>query len=305
MSKAGLYWRLFRGVVANPRYYYFVLRRGAHDKTAERLARNELPVNGTFYPVKLDLRIIYGCNLRCKMCGQWGDETGTYFGYDTAKLQRKRELPVIERVVKELVRHGLKYVDVEGGETFLYPHIIDLSRLLKRFRLFVKPVTNGTLLTKYAEGVIDSGIDAINVSLDGDKESHNHVRQAEWAYDKTIEGLKAIMDERRRRGRHTPLVHVSFTMTRHNKASSVRKLCEELTGKRLLDVLCIKSGPIWVPKAKGKAYDKIVEQYFGVHGATSWTGFTEDYHDFAEEAQEVAATIREIQEKSYDFFVTH
>lgn len=95
MSRVGLYWRLLQGVVENPRYYYFVLRRSAYNETAKRLAHNDLPAQGTFYPVKLDLRIIYGCNLRCKMCGQWGD-TGTYFSYDTAKLQRTLKLDVIE-----------------------------------------------------------------------------------------------------------------------------------------------------------------------------------------------------------------
>src|SRR3989304_4648945 len=104
MSKVGLYWRLLQGVVENPRYYYFVLRRSAYDKTVRQLANNNLPEKGTFYPVKLDLQVIEG-------------------------------------VVKELVPHGLRYVDLEGGETFLYPQIIELLRMLKRHRLFVKPVT--------------------------------------------------------------------------------------------------------------------------------------------------------------------
>lgn len=304
MSKVGLYWRLLQGVVENPRYYYFVLRRSAYDKTARRLAQNDLPENGTFYPVKLDLHVIYGCNLRCKMCGQWGD-TGTYFNYDTAKLKRELKLEVIEGVVQELVPHGLRYVDLEGGETFLYPQIIELLRMLKRHRLFVKPVTNGTLLKKYAGELIDTGIDAIHISVDGDKEAHNFVRQAEWAFDKTLEGLEAIIVERQRRNRHTPLIHVSFTMTRHNKSSSALKLCEELAGKGLLDVLTIKSNPIWVPTAKGEAYNKIVAEYFGTNGLTSWTGFVEDYRDFEEEAKEIAQTIRRLKTKDYDFFVHH
>ncbi len=304
MSKVGLYWRLLQGVVENPRYYYFVLRRSAYDKTTRRLAKNDLPETGTFYPVKLDLHVIYGCNLRCKMCGQWGD-TGTYFNYDTAKLKRELKLEVIEGVVKELVPHGLRYVDLEGGETFLYPQIIELFQMLKRHRLFVKPVTNGTLLKKYAGELIDTGIDAIHVSIDGDKQAHNFVRQAEWAFDKTLEGLEAIIVERERRNRHTPLIQVSFTMTRHNKSSSALKLCEELAGKGLLDVLTIKSNPIWMPAANGEAYNKIVDKYFGVGDLTSWRGFVEDYRDFEEEAKEIAQAIRRLKTKDYDFFVHH
>ncbi len=304
LSKVGLYWRLLQGVVDNPRYYSFVLRRSAYDKTAKRLASNHLPEQGTFFPVKLDLHIFYGCNLRCKMCGQWGD-TGTYFNYDTAKLKSELRLDVIEGVVKELVPHGLRYVDIEGGETFLYPHIIELFRMLKRHQLLVKAVTNGTLLKKYAGEIIDTGIDAIHVSIDGDKQTHNLVRQADWAYDKTIEGLEAIVEERERRRRRTPLLHVSFTMTRHNKSLSAYKLCEALTGKGLVDVLTIKSNPIWVPASNGEAYNKMIAEYFGVNGLTSWTGFVEDYRDFEAEAKEIAQTIGQLKAKDYDFFVHH
>ncbi|MCZ7626957.1 MAG: hypothetical protein M5R38_15365 [Candidatus Methylomirabilis sp.] len=88
-------------------------------------------------------------------------------------------------------------------------------------------------MTKYAGELIDTGIDAIHVSIDGDEHTHNFVRQAEWAYSKTLEGMEAIIVERERRNRHRPLVHVSFTMTRHNKGLSLYKLCEELDRERV------------------------------------------------------------------------
>jgi len=302
MAKRNLYWRLFRGLLANPRYFYFVWRMDTHAKTAARLARDDLPKNGTFYPVKLDLRIVYACNLRCKMCAQWGD-TGTYFAYGTTKLQQKLDLKVIESVIRELAPKGLRYVDMEGGETFLYPEIIELFRMLKSYGLFVKPVTNGTLLKKYAQDIIASGIDAINVSVDGDREMHNVVRQMDWAYDRTMEGLLALVEARARAGRYKPLIKISFTMTRHNKASALQKLCEELAGKGLIDVLVVKSNPIWVPEEKGQAYNALVEKHFGVHGISSWQGFLEDYRDFGAEAQDIAETLRAIKAKDYDFFV--
>ena len=62
--------------------------------------------------------------------------------------------------------------------------------MLKSYGLFVKAVTNGTLLTQYAQDIIASGIDAITVSVDGDRETHNQVRRRDWAYDRTMEGLR-------------------------------------------------------------------------------------------------------------------
>jgi pyruvate-formate lyase-activating enzyme len=271
MRKLALYWRLLGNVLQNPRYHFFVIRRNWYGRVAKQLASGEPPSEGTFYPTKLDLRIVYGCNLRCKMCGQWGD-TGSYFNFDALKKQRRLEPQIIESVVKELVPHGLRFVDIEGGETFLYPNIIELFRMLKSYGLFVKPVTNGTLLKKYAKDLVESGVDAVHVSIDGDREFHNHVRQATLAYDRTLEGLAAVIDERRRAGRHTPLVVVNFTLTRHNGAIGLRKLCEELAGKGLLDVLSVKASPIWMPEKQGEEYDRLVERYFGARGLTSWRG---------------------------------
>jgi radical SAM protein with 4Fe4S-binding SPASM domain len=294
--------RLFRRLLANPRYFYFTLRGNAHARAAERLARGDLPTAGSFHPVKLDLRLVYACNLRCKMCAQWGD-TGTYFDYDTPKLQRQLDLEVIDGVVRELVPHGLRYVDMEGGETFLYPDIIELLRRLKAHKLFVKPVTNGTLLAKYARDIVGCGVDAVNVSVDGDREAHNFVRGAEWAYDKTMEGLAALVEARARAGRQRPLIKISFTMTRHNKAASLRKLCEELAGKGLIDVLVVKSTPIWVPEEAGRAYDALVDKHFGTGPLQSWRGFLDDYSNFGGEAKEVADTLRDLEAADYDFFV--
>jgi hypothetical protein len=92
-------------------------------------------------------------------------------------------------------------------------------------------------------------------------------------------------------------------MTRYNKANSLRKLCEDLSAGGLIDVLVIKSSPIWVPIDKGNAYNSLVESYFGVRGIKSWKGFLEDYSDFGEEAAEIAHTIREIKSRHYNFFV--
>jgi radical SAM protein with 4Fe4S-binding SPASM domain len=302
VSKPTLYWRLMRRVAANPRYFYFGWRQRAHTDIARRLAKNDTPARDTFFPVKLDLRIVYACNLRCKMCAQWGD-TGTYFDYGASKLKQKLDLTVIESVVRELVPHGLRYVDMEGGETFLYPQIIDLFRMLKSLGLFVKPVTNGTLLTQYAKDVVAAGVDAVNISVDGDRDAHNTVRQADWAYDRTMDGLRALVDARAAAGAHRPFIKISFTMTRHNKADGLRKLCADLAGKGLIDAIVIKSSPIWIPEERGHAYDELVEKYFGARGVTSWRGFLEDYRDFADGATEVAETLQELKAADYDFFV--
>ena len=88
-----------------------------------------------------------------------------------------------------------------------------------------------------------------------------------------------INEERRRVGRHTPLLVINFTMTRHNAAASLRRLCAELVGKQLVDVVSIKSSPIWMPQKKGEAYDNS-SSAISASGASPVGGFVEDYGDF-------------------------
>lgn len=301
--KVRLYGRLARNFFGNNRYHLFMLNNTRHRDTAARLQRGDRVSAATSWPVKLDLRLIYGCNLRCKMCGQWGD-TGTYFDFDTAKKRRQLDLEVIERVVTELKPRGLKYVDMEGGETFLYPKIIELLRMLKGKGLFVKPITNGTVMADRAAEIVDTGIDALHVSIDGDRESNNRVRGTSWAFDRAMEGLEAVARERKRRGLATPMLQVSFTMTRFNGPEGLRKLCGELKGRGLIDVLCVKASPIWIPEPMGRAYEKMVTKYFGAkEGVTSWQGFRENYSDWGERAREIAATIRELRSDGLDFYL--
>lgn len=301
--KVRLYARLARNFFENNRYHLFLMGNTRHAETAARLKRGDAVTARTSWPVKLDLRLLYACNLRCKMCGQWGD-TGSYHDFGAEKKRRVLDAAVIERVVDDLQPRGLKYVDIEGGETFLYPKIIDLLRMLKGKGLFVKPVTNGTAMADIAEDIVATRIDALHVSIDGDRESNNRVRGTSWAYDRAMEGLRAVAAARRRRGTSVPLLQISFTMTRHNGPEALRRLCADLKGRGLIDVLCVKASPIWIPEAMGRGYEWMVARYFGSSkGVTSWRGFLENYSDLKGRAVEITAAIRELRRGGLDFYL--
>lgn len=48
------------------------------------------------------------------------------------------------------------------------------------------------LLEKYAEDLVNLGIDEIIFSLDGPREIHDTIRGGEGIFDRTIKGLKAV-----------------------------------------------------------------------------------------------------------------
>lgn len=282
-------------------YYAYLLRKSQPGRIKAALKTGALPV--VFYPTKLNLRLLYRCNLRCKMCGQWG-KTGTYYGYDEAKLASTLEIDVIERVLDELIPHGLRLVDMEGGETLLYPHITELLRRIRKRGVHLKFATNGTLLSEHAEAIAQNGVSSITVSLDGDRETHNLIRGGNRVYDEVMEGLRALAEAKRKSRGGMPLVQAAFTVTKHNGADAIERLCLDLNGRNLIDVLEIKLTPIYVTKQANDDYVSLLSHYFGQEGTIRTPeGFRDDYTDFADEGLKVAETVRRLSHFDLDFLV--
>ncbi len=298
-----LYWRLWKTLKPNYGYYSYVMRRRQSSRVRRMMKRGRIPPAGSYFPTKLNLRILYECNLRCKMCGQWG-ETGAYFLYDREKRKNRLEVEVIDRVLDELAPMGLKMVDMEGGETLLYPRFEELLYRMSKRKLYVKFVTNGTLLDKFAGAIVESSVRSITVSVDGDRETHNRIRGASWAYEQTLNGLQALSEMKRKLRRTIPLVQIAFTLNRHNGASALRNLCQDLRGRELTDILAIKLTPIFIPEKAEKRYIDLVKKSLEAgEGVVSPGGFRNDYSDFAEEGSQVARLLSDLKKESFDFLI--
>jgi radical SAM protein with 4Fe4S-binding SPASM domain len=298
-----LYKRLISCVMANPAYFYYVIFRKDHERLTNQLKSGQMPQKESFFPSKLDLRVTYRCNLSCKMCGQWG-ETGTYKDYSREKTNKGLKFETLKNIINELTPKGLRFIDIEGGETFLYSDIIDLLALCKEKRLFVKPVTNGSLLTRYAKDIVSLGVDVVVVSIDGPRETHNLIRGASWSYDQALEGIRALREEQKRQNKHMPFVIVSYTMTRYNGADSLIQLVDDLSKESLGDLLSVKVSPIFIPDAAGESYVNLVDKYFGVkEGITSWKGFQEDYSNFEPETKKIVQTLADLKKRNLPFYI--
>lgn len=302
-TRLKLYWRLWKTVKTNYGYYFYLLRRRQSTRIRKILKQGRMPSDGTYFPTKLNLRILYDCNLRCKMCGQWG-KTGSYFAYDKSRRRKRLDAEVIDRILDELIPRGLKMIDMEGGETLLYPQFDELLYRMAKRNLYVKFVTNGTLLDKFARPIVESLVKAVTISLDGDRKAHNQVRGEQWAYEKTMKGLYALSEMKRKLGKATPLVQIAFTMNRHNGATALRNLCQDLRGKGLADLLAIKLTPIFVPDQAEKKYIDLAKRTFDVEeGVVSPGGFRDDYSDFAEEGTKVVRILSDLKKEPFDFLI--
>ena len=237
-------------------------------------------------PTFVQLRVTNLCNLRCKMCGQWGDtgifrsQSGAGATDGAAERERIRELIGLKRQLslEDYVRlldqlaPGRPIISLFGGEPLLYPDILPLIREVKARNLTCTIITNGGRLELYAKELVEAGIDSIAVSLDGTPEVHNRIRGQADSFQKAAAGVRAVAAWRKKLGRVLPMQIAILPVTELN-LDVVRPAVETL---RELPLDTINVGLRWfIPKEVGAEYERVMRETFGV-AATSWQGFDFD-----------------------------
>jgi MoaA/NifB/PqqE/SkfB family radical SAM enzyme len=255
-------------------------------------------------PTFVQLRVTNLCNLRCKMCGQWGD-TGIYRadGFSASatdgekERQRIRELigakrqlslPDYVRLLDE-IGPAQPIISLFGGEPFLYPEIMSLIREVKARGLTCTIITNGWRLEEHARELVEVGMDSIAVSIDGPPEVHNRIRGKADSFDRAAAGVRAVADWRRRLGRALPMQIAILPITELNM-DAIAPAIEVL---RELPLDTINVGLRWfVPKEAGEDYERVMRETFGVSG-DSWKGFDFDWSSVAtSKGEQMTALVR-------------
>lgn len=121
------------------------------------------------------------CNCKCVMCDIWK-------GNKNLKQLSENDLKGLLASLKEL---GTKQIVMSGGEALLNPNFFSLCQILKKQDLHITLLSTGLLLKKNADEIL-KWIDEIIVSLDGDEETHDAIRNIRGAYSKLREGVQYI-----------------------------------------------------------------------------------------------------------------
>jgi radical SAM protein with 4Fe4S-binding SPASM domain len=238
-------------------------------------------------PTFVQLRVTNLCNLRCKMCGQWG-ETGIFRSQSNSAVatdgalerERIRELIGLRRqlALSDYVRlldelaPAQPIISLFGGEPFLYPDILPLVREIKSRGLTCTVITNGGRLESLAKDLVEAGIDSIAVSIDGPPEVHNRIRGSADSFAKAEAGIRAVARWRRELGRALPMTIAILPITELNLGELPRAM-EVL---RALPLDTINVGLRWfIPEEVGAEYERVMREEFGV-AASSWKGFEFD-----------------------------
>lgn len=121
------------------------------------------------------------CNCRCVMCDIWK-------GNQNLKQLTEADIQGLLGTLKKL---GTKQVLMSGGEALLSPNFFRFCEILKKENMKISLLSTGLTLKKNAELLV-KWVDDIIVSLDGDEETHDRIRNIPGAFQKMAEGIREI-----------------------------------------------------------------------------------------------------------------
>lgn len=171
-------------------------------QTVKNIALKRKKVSGS--PIHIQLEPTSYCNLSCRSC--------TY----KEKVENPRNLSFKDF---KKIYDGIepKKLTLSGvGETFMNPEVFQMIRYAKDKGTSVNTASNGTLIFKLADKIIESGLDLLKISIDSDnKETYRKVREADY-FDKVVEGVKKVITVRKEKGLQKPYVRFQFVIQKAN-----------------------------------------------------------------------------------------
>jgi MoaA/NifB/PqqE/SkfB family radical SAM enzyme len=252
------------------------------------------------FPQSISFTLTNACNLRCHMCGQWSEE-----GYVRADKQRiHHELALADwiRLVDELAEHNIQSLLLRGGETFMFPGIIELLNHIHSKGLFISIDTNGTMLNQYAADIVRIGKIHLTISMDGPEEVHDMVRGVKGTYRRIADGVAAIHAEEGRQGQKISL-SLNFTISGVNYQSM--SALPDVARRLGIGVVCIVPY-YYFPESVGHAYERELKENLDCQ-AYSWAGFHHeesgvDFETFRAQLQQYQANLGEVYNYPYMAF---
>lgn len=256
--------RFFLKALHQPRYAFRVaLRR------SKAFFYYSFGLGKSSFPETITLFLTHACNLTCRMCGQWGDRGATKkqgSGYIHEMLSFTKLASIIDDTAKFHPNFTLF-----GGEPLLHPDALKLIAHIKQKGLHCLMITNGSLVEPVAKKLVESGLDELNVSLDGDSMLHDQIRGIQGVHERIMRGLQLVHEFKKKLEKRKPLVNLQCTVSSYNYLYLERLLkvaasahADSLTFHHLIFI-----GPQLI--AQQKQYDALLNC-----SSKNWEGFAFD-----------------------------
>jgi len=181
----------------------------------------------SFPPKSICFILTKQCNLKCVMC-DIGQRNAHLSSGETFPLAQSIEkggtamnLDDWKNLVNDIAEKRWKpLLLLTGTEPFIYLHVLELVEHIVANALRLHITTNGTLLSSFADRLVDLCTKpdsiSITISLDGIGEVHDTIRGVSGTFDKAIAGLEAVAERKRECGKHWPEITINYTISNFN-----------------------------------------------------------------------------------------
>jgi len=220
---------------------------------------------------QVSIRITDVCNLRCVMCGQWG-QSGFLHDKDLKELKKVEVSPgrYIELLRDLVALNHAPNVYLWGGEPTLYEGWLDIIEAATKMKLPCSIATNGTRIEQHAQRLVAAPLFLLQVSIDGHcAEVHNKIRPGVGntdSFTSIVKGLEAVHEARRAQKQTLPLI-ASLTTVSKDNANHLVDIYEAFRDK--VD-MCVFYPSWWIDEASAKAHDADFERRFGFAPKLHW-----------------------------------
>jgi len=136
-----------------------------------------------FVPVHAVWELTLACDLKCQHCGS------------RAGKRRSEELTTDEclDLVRQLARMGTREVTLIGGEAYLRRDWLRIIREIRDQGMDCTVQSGGLHLTEERiKAAVDSGLQALGVSIDGLQELHDKLRGVKGSFDAAFKAVRTV-----------------------------------------------------------------------------------------------------------------
>ncbi len=157
------------------------------------------------------------CNAKCVFCPR----------DDMDRKQGVMEMGLFRKVADECAALGIEHVRMHNyGEPFVDRSLVEKVRYAKQAGIpQVGMISNGSLISEEAaRGMIEAGLDAINISVDASGKDVFETTRVGLKYDKVIGNIERLVRLRAEAGKTRPKLILSFV--RQNNSEDERAFIE-------------------------------------------------------------------------------
>jgi radical SAM protein with 4Fe4S-binding SPASM domain len=237
------------------------------------------------YPRWIVLQLLEKCNLRCTMCYEWGKE-GAYHG---KKNMHQLDVSVLKKIIEDCSPAKPNY-DFFGGEPLLYKNVGDVISLIKFYGSELIIPTNGTLVEKNAEMLVETGPDKIWISLDGPEEI-NDLQRGKGVFKQSIAGIKKVLELRESAGKKYPKIGVTYIVTSKNHLS-IEEFFFKSINLKSLDHISIEV-QLHATQNQCKEYGDVLLKEFGISDSPYAKGMVWNTNEFS--SMNIPEMVRQIR----------